>query len=136
MSSIQENAKTVQERFTRVYDAASTLDLNALEEIQQRPAWEYLAAVAIIDTLRLENTTGVLEGFVGVKGGHGCISSGLFRMCPEAFLVGRHAFGMFGHGRSYLSSSMSAFKVLWRLKFMTMKMAFARSGVPVMEFSP
>ena len=45
MSSIEENPTTVQEHFSRVYDAASTIDLSALEEIEQRPVREDLAAV-------------------------------------------------------------------------------------------
>jgi hypothetical protein len=45
MSSIEEKAKTLQEPFTRVYDAPSTIDLAALEEIQQRLVREDLAVV-------------------------------------------------------------------------------------------
>ncbi len=60
MSSIEKNAKTVQEHFTRVYDAPSTIDLPALEEIQQRPVREDLAAVPpdeeIIAAIRKANS--------------------------------------------------------------------------------
>ncbi len=44
-SSIKENAKTVQDHFKTVYDAPSTTDLAALEEIQQRRVRKDLAMV-------------------------------------------------------------------------------------------
>jgi hypothetical protein len=45
MSPTEENPKTVQEHFTRVCDAASAIELIALEEIQKRPVREELAVV-------------------------------------------------------------------------------------------
>ncbi len=42
---VEENPTTVQEHFSRVYDAASTIDLSAREDIEQRPVREDFAAV-------------------------------------------------------------------------------------------
>ena len=52
MSSPEENPKTVQEHFTRVYDSVSSLDPTVLEEIRQRPVREELGALPTDDEIR------------------------------------------------------------------------------------
>jgi hypothetical protein len=108
MSSIEENAKTVQEHFTRVYDAPSTIDLADLEEIQQRPVREDLATVptdeeivAAIRKAKSNRSPGdskippeFWKALVSREDTFALVHEivhdiWLQRRCPEEFLVGR-----------------------------------------------
>ncbi len=103
ISSIEENSKTVQEHFTRVYEAPSKTNTAAFEEIQQRHVREDSAAVptdeAIITAIGKAKSNGSpgdskIPPLVSREDTLALVREivhdiWLQRRCPEECLVGR-----------------------------------------------